>query len=71
VDPARNQTLLLESKNNVIKKADPSKISPIKEELRGSLLSVASKLLTEQHLTLDQLSQEEQDLWNSYDNRDI
>ncbi len=27
--------------------------------------------MTEQHLTLDQLSQEEQDLWNSYDNRDI
>jgi len=51
--------------------ADPRYISGIKEELRQSLLSVASKLLTEQHLTLDQLSQEEQDLWNSYDNRDI
>jgi hypothetical protein len=35
------------------------------------LLSVASKLLSEQHLSLDQLSQEEQDLWNTYDNRDI
>jgi hypothetical protein len=53
------------------KDADPRYISGIKEELRQSLLSVASKLLTEQHLTLDQLSQEEQDLWNSYDNRDI
>ena len=51
--------------------ADPRYISSIKEDLRQSLLSVASKLLTEQHLTLDQLSQEEQDLWNSYDNRDI
>ena len=70
-DPARNQTLLLETKNNVSTKADPNKILPIKEELRSSLLSIASKLLTEQHLTLDQLSQEEQDLWNSYDNRDI
>jgi hypothetical protein len=67
-----------EDQENLIKKAwfqendaDPWYISAIKEELRQSLLSVASKLLTEQHLTLDQLSQEEQDLWNSYDNRDI
>ncbi len=51
--------------------ADPRHICPIKEELHQSLLSVASKLLTEQHLTLDQLSKEEQDLWNSYDNSDI
>jgi hypothetical protein len=36
--------------------ADPRYISSIKEELRQSLLLVASKLLTEQHLTLDQLS---------------
>jgi hypothetical protein len=51
--------------------ADPRRISTIKEELRQSLLSVASKLLTEQHLTVDQLSKEEQDLWNSYNNSDI
>jgi hypothetical protein len=51
--------------------ADPRRISTIKEELRQSLLSVASKLLTKQHLTVDQLSKEEQDLWNSYDNSDI
>ncbi len=67
-----------EDQENLINKAlfqendvDPRRISTIKEELRQSLLSVASKLLTEQHLTLDQLSQEEQDLWNSYDNSDI
>jgi hypothetical protein len=35
------------------------------------LLSVASKLLSSQHITLEQLSKEEQDLWNSYDNTDI
>ncbi len=32
---------------------------------------MASKLLSCQHITLDQLSKEEQDLWNSYDNMDI
>jgi len=51
--------------------ADPLRIATIKEGLRQSLLSVASKLLTNQHLTLDQLSKEEQELWNSYDNNDI
>jgi hypothetical protein len=51
--------------------ADPLQIATIKEGLRQSLLSVASKLLTNQHLTLDQLSKEEQELWNSYDNNDI
>ena len=51
--------------------ADPRHISTIKEALRQSLLSVASKLLSKQHITVDQLSKEEQDLWNSYDNSDI
>jgi hypothetical protein len=51
--------------------ADPLLIATIKEELCQSLLSVAFKLLTQQHLTMDQLSKEEQDLWNSYDNSDI
>ncbi len=50
---------------------DQLRIATIKEGLCQSLLSVASKLLSSQHLTLDQLSQEEQDLWNSYDNTDI
>jgi hypothetical protein len=53
------------------KDADQLQIATIKEELRQSLLSVAYKLLTNQHLTVDQLSQEEQNLWNSYDNTDI
>ncbi len=67
-----------EDQENLIKMAsfqendtDLRRISTIKEELRQSLLSVASKLLTEQHLTVDQLSKEEQELWNSYDNSDI
>jgi len=51
--------------------ADPLQISTIKEGLHQSLLSVASKLLTNQHLTVDQLSNGEQALWNSYDNSDI
>jgi hypothetical protein len=50
---------------------DPRPLATIKEELRRPLLSVASKLLSEQHLSLNQLSKEEQDLWNTYDNRDI
>ncbi len=53
------------------KDADRLQIATIKEELRQSLLSVAYKLLTNQHITVDQLSQEEQNLWNSYDNTDI
>jgi hypothetical protein len=36
--------------------ADQLRIATIKEGLRQSLLSVASKLLTNQHLMLDQLS---------------
>jgi hypothetical protein len=51
--------------------ADQLGIATIKECLRDSLLSIASKLLSCQHLTLDILSQEEQDLWNSYENADI
>ena len=52
-----------------VNKAD--QLSTIKECLRGSLLSIASKLLKSEHVTLDQLSQEEQQLWNSYDNAEI
>jgi len=70
-DPAHNQTLLLETKNNVSTKADPNKISPIKEELRGSLLSIASKLLKSEHTRLHHLTSAEQRLWNSFENADI
>ncbi len=53
---------------NFKKDADPWPMDTIKEELRQPLLSVASKLLCNQHLTLDQLSTEEQNLWNSFSN---
>jgi hypothetical protein len=56
---------------NFKKEADPRPLASIKEELRQPLLSVASKLLCNQHLTLDQLSTEEQFLWNSFSNKDI
>jgi hypothetical protein len=53
--------------------ADPENLikNDIKESLHQSLLSVAYKLLSNQHLMLEQLSEEEQDLWNSYDNTDL
>jgi hypothetical protein len=50
---------------------DQLEIATIKESLRQSSLSVASKLLSSEHLTLDQLSKKEQDLWNSYENTNI
>ena len=57
---------------NLIKNdADQLRIATIKESLHQSLLSVAYKLLSNQHLMLEQLSEEEQDLWNSYDNTDL
>ncbi len=56
---------------NFQKDADPRPLATIKEELRQPLLSVASKLLCNQHLHLDQLSSEEQHLWNSFSNEDI
>ena len=65
-----------ETKNNVIKKADqqktdPDEISVIKEELRSSLLSIASKLLASEHTRLHHLSKSEQLLWNSFEKADI
>jgi len=51
--------------------ADPIKISAIKEELRGKLTSIASKLLSSQHSRFEDLSEEEKILWNSFDNGDI
>ncbi len=52
-------------------KADQVKISAIKEELRGSLLSIASKLLVSEHTRLHHLSKAEQQLWNSFEKADI
>jgi hypothetical protein len=52
-------------------KADRVKILAIKEELRGSLLSIASKLLRSEHTRLHHLSQAEQQLWNFFEKADI
>jgi hypothetical protein len=43
----------------------------IKEELRGKLTSIASKLLSSQHSKLEDLSIEDQILWKSFDNGEI
>ncbi len=51
--------------------ADPIKISAIKEELRGKLTSIASKLLSSEHSRLEDLSVEDQILWKSFDNSEI
>ncbi len=52
-------------------KADQVKISAIKEVLRGSLLSIASKLLASEHDRFHHLSKAEQQLWNSFKKADI
>ncbi len=51
--------------------ADPIKISAIKEEVRGKLTSIASKLLSSEHCKLKDLSVEDQILWTSFDNGEI
>ena len=53
------------------KDADQSKIMAIKAELRGALLSVASKLLKDTDTRLHHLSKAEQELWNSFEKADI
>ena len=53
------------------KDADQSEIMAIKTELRGALLSVASKLLKDTDTRLHHLSKAEQDLWNSFEKADI
>jgi transposase InsO family protein len=53
------------------KDADQSEIMAIKAELRGALLSVASKLLKDTDTRLHHLSKAEQDLWNSFEKADI
>jgi hypothetical protein len=52
-------------------KADLVNISAIKEELRASLLSIASRLLKSEHTRLHHLSEEEQQLWNLFEKADI
>ena len=59
--------------DQVQNEADPIKedqpvIAAIKEALRGKLTSIASKLLTSEHTKLEDLSKEEQDLWEQLDN---
>jgi hypothetical protein len=46
-------------------------IAAIKEALRGKLTSIASILLSSEHTKLEDLSEEEQDLWKQFDNSDI
>jgi hypothetical protein len=53
------------------KDADLPVIGAIKETLRGQLTSIASKLLSSEHTKLEDLSVEEQHLWNLFDNSDI
>ncbi len=53
------------------KDADQSEIMAIKAELRGALLSVASKLLKDTDTRLHHLSKAEQELWNSFEKADI
>jgi hypothetical protein len=62
--------------DQVLNYTDPIKtnqpvIGAIKEALRGQLTSNASKLLSCEHSTLEDLSVEEQNLWRSFDNSDI
>ncbi len=52
-------------------KTDQPVIGAIKEVLRGQLTSIASKLLSSEHIKLEDLSVEEQCLWNLFDNSDI
>jgi hypothetical protein len=46
-------------------------IGAIKESPRSSLVSIASKLLSSERTTLQDVSSEEQNLWNTFDNSDI
>jgi hypothetical protein len=66
-----DQRNLIKNDADPVKNSDQLQISTIKECLRNSLLSVASKLLSSEHLTLEHLSSDEQHLWNSYNNANI
>jgi hypothetical protein len=80
VDPESHSTNLINAtaeeklnKNDAVQEndadqeiqADQPNISAIKEELCSSLLSIASKLLSSEHLRLHHLSSTEPRLWNS------
>jgi hypothetical protein len=52
-------------------KKDQPVIAAIKEALRGKLTPIASKLLSNEHTKLEDLSVEEQNLWKQFDNSDI
>jgi hypothetical protein len=56
---------------NISNKADPTIICTIKETLQNSLLSVASKLLCSENCHLENLSHEEKNLRNYFNNMDI
>ncbi len=58
-------------KNDAETDADPPVIGAIKETLRSQLTSIASKLLSNEHTKLEDLSVEEQNLWKYFDNSDI
>jgi hypothetical protein len=54
-----------------LKDADQLTIGAIKEALRGKLISIASRLFNSQHSKLEDLSEEDQNLWKKFDNSDI
>ncbi len=56
---------------NISNKADPTIICTIKETLQDSLLSVPSKLLCSENCHLENLSHEEQNMRNYFNNIDI
>jgi hypothetical protein len=51
--------------------ADPIKIPAIKEDLRLKLTSIASKLLGSEHFNFYNLSEEEQQLWSTFDKSEV
>jgi hypothetical protein len=56
---------------NQLKNADQTTIGAIKEALRIKLVSIASKLLNSEHSKLEDLSEEDQNLWKQFDNSEI
>ncbi len=56
---------------NQLKDMDQTTIGTIKEALRVKLVSIASKLLNSEHSKLEDLSEENQNLWKQFDNSEI
>jgi len=56
---------------NQLKDVDQTTIGAIKEALRVKLVSIASKLLNSEHSKLEDLSEEDQNLWKQFDNSEI